>query len=170
MSRIWSWLLRASVVTTSWMLLLLLLLLLLLSCVRMRVSARTTVRLAVGGCARRLGPQDDLGCGVRLQVDVLLESNVGASRPVKGFDRDSTQMLGAHVQIDDGVDTLGSLSLNDLFFGKSRVQVHHLRLQALGFERSFNPCHEIAVHIRLQDHLDIRDICTISARNVQLDF
>jgi hypothetical protein len=115
------------------------------------ICAIPTVALAVvRSCGTRLGAQDHLCCGPRVKVHVLIKADVRvARRPVEHLHWNFGQVLSTEIQVHDAVDAFRRLSLNDLIFWKSRVQVHDLRLQSLGLERSFNPIHEIAIDIRL---------------------
>lgn len=116
----------------------------------------------------RLGSQDYLGSDVGIQINVLVPSDVGrASRPVESLHGNFPRMLRSDIQVYHSMDTLRSLSLDDLVFGHSLMQKHDFCPQSFGFESILYPSRELAMNIRLQNNLHIRDVGSISARKVE---
>ena len=121
----------------------------------------TIVRRRTGG----LGSQNYLGGNGRIQVDVLVEADVGAAcRPVKGLDGHFAEALCAHVQVNYSVYTLCCLSLDDLVLGHARMEEHVMSGESLGLESALDPRNKVTVDVGLEQDLHIRNVSAIPSR------
>jgi len=69
-----------------------------------------------------------------------VEPYAGAARgAIKNLQWHLSYALGASVQVDDGVDTLDSLTLDDMIPGHTGVQEHVVSGEPLGVKSSFDP-------------------------------
>jgi hypothetical protein len=112
-----------------------------------------------------LGLDHNLGSHVRVQVAVLLESNlVGAGRSVKHLHRDLVVRHG--IQFDDGTNALDNLTL-DGRVARLGGDKHDIGAQAAGLEVVVDPRYHLAPHVGEHENLDVGNAGAVAGRNVE---